>query len=369
MEQGEGALEGVAVKANWWNGRNVLITGHTGFKGAWLCMLLHRFGAKLFGYSTPPPTDPSLFNLARLDEIVTTIPGDVRDLESLKSAVKKSDAQVVLHMAAQPLVRASYADPVGTYATNVMGTVNLLEAVRLAGDQVRGVVVVTTDKCYENQEWIWGYRENEPMGGHDPYSSSKGCAELVTSAYRASYFTKSKTAVGSGRAGNVIGGGDWAGDRLIPDMIKAFTTSKPVVIRNPTSIRPWQLVLEPLVGYLSLAERLVDDGQHFAEAFNFGPREADAKPVEWIVNRLVKHWGGGAIWELAGGEQPHEAYYLKLDASKAAAKLGWSPRTDLATALSWIVDWYKAFGRDEDMLAVSQRQIDAFLRLGGEQLP
>jgi CDP-glucose 4,6-dehydratase len=266
-------------------------------------------------------------------------------------------------MAAQPLVRESYRDPVGTYATNVMGTVNVLEAVRLAGDQVRGVVVVTTDKCYENKEWIWSYRENEPMGGHDPYSSSKGCAELVTAAYRTSYFAKSKTAVATGRAGNVIGGGDWAADRLIPDMIKAFAIGKPVVIRNPNSIRPWQLVLEPLVGYLSLARRLVDDGQSFAEAFNFGPRESDAQPVEWIVNHLVQSWGSNARWELASGEHPHEAYYLKLDASKARAKLNWTPRTDLATALSWIVDWYKAYSRGEDVRAISQSQIKAFLDL------
>jgi CDP-glucose 4,6-dehydratase len=348
---------------DWWKDRHVLITGHTGFKGAWMCLLLDRLGAKVFGYSTPPPTDPSLFKLARLEEIVTTLPGDVRDLDSLRSAVKKSDARIVLHMAAQPLVRESYRDPVGTYATNVMGTVNVLEAVRLAGDQVRSLVVVTTDKCYENKEWIWSYRENEPMGGHDPYSSSKGCAELVTAAYRASYLTKTQTAVATARAGNVIGGGDWATDRLIPDMIKAFSAARPVIIRNPSSIRPWQLVLEPLVGYLSLAQHLHDDGQAFAEAFNFGPRESDAKPVEWIVNQLVNHWGGGARWELSAGEHPHEAYYLKLDASKAHARLGWQPRTDLTAALRWIVDWYKAHGSGQDMRDISRRQIDRFLNL------
>jgi len=353
------------MNPGFWAGRKVLITGHTGFKGAWLCMLLHRLGAKVTGFSTPPPTDPSLFHLVRLNEMVTTIDGDVRDLESLRSALKKSDAQIVLHMAAQPLVRESYRDPVGTYATNVTGTVNLLEAVRLAGagDQVRSVVVVTTDKCYENREWIWSYRENEPMGGHDPYSSSKGCAELVTAAYRASYFAKSQTAVATARAGNVIGGGDWATDRLIPDMMKAFTAGKPVIIRNPKSIRPWQLVLEPLVGYLSLAQRLFEDGQGFAQAFNFGPRESDARPVEWIVNHLVKQWGSGASWQLAGGEHPHEAHHLKLDASKAHAQLEWSPRTDLLTALNWIVDWYKALGQSEDMRDVSQRQVETFLNL------
>jgi CDP-glucose 4,6-dehydratase len=351
------------MSPGWWQDRSVFVTGHTGFKGAWMCMLLHRLGARVFGFSTPAPTDPSLFELARLNEIVSTTTGDVRDLESVRSALKKSGAQVVLHMAAQPLVRESYRDPVGTYGINVMGTVNLLEAVRLAGDQVRSVVVVTTDKCYQNKEWIWGYREDEPMGGHDPYSSSKGCAELVTAAYRDSYFAKTKTAVASARAGNVIGGGDWAADRLIPDMIKAFGMNKPVIIRNPNSIRPWQLVLEPLVGYLCLAEKLVEEGQSFAEPFNFGPRESDARPVEWIVNRLVAHWGSGAHWQLADGEQPHEAYYLKLDASKAHARLNWSPRTELSTALDWIVDWYKAQRTGQDAREISERQIDAFLAL------
>jgi CDP-glucose 4,6-dehydratase len=353
------------MNADFWQGRNVLVTGHTGFKGAWLCMLLHRLGAKITGFSTPPPTDPSLFKLARLDDVATTIDGDIRDLEATRSALKKSDAQIVIHMAAQPLVRESYRDPVGTYATNVMGTVNLLEAVRLAGDQVRSVVVVTTDKCYDNKEWIWSYRENEPMGGHDPYSSSKGCAELVTAAYRASFFSKSKTALATARAGNVIGGGDWAADRLIPDMMKAFTAGKPVIIRNPKSIRPWQLVLEPLIGYLALAERLFEAGQSFAQPFNFGPRESDAQPVEWIVDKLVRQWGGNASWQLAGGEHPHEAYYLKLDASKAHAMLHWTPRTDLSTALTWIVDWYKAISRGDDARAVSSKQIESFLSLPG----
>jgi CDP-glucose 4,6-dehydratase len=354
-------VETQVVRPHWWQGRQVLVTGNTGFKGAWLCLLLNRLGAKVTGFSTPPPTDPSLFKIARLEEWVTTIDGDVRDLKAIQTAVEKSKAQVVIHMAAQPLVRESYRDPVGTYATNVMGTVNLLEAVRLAGDQVRAVVVVTTDKCYDNKEWIWSYRENEPMGGHDPYSSSKGCAELVTAAYRNSFFATSKTAVATARAGNVIGGGDWAADRLIPDMMRAFSVGKPVVIRNPRSIRPWQFVLEPLLGYLMLAQRLVDDGQSFAEPFNFGPRETDAQPVEWIVNHLATLWADGASWHLADGEQPHEAYYLKLDASKAHAKLGWHPRTDLATALTWITQWHKALAAGQDMRNFSQQQIEAFL--------
>jgi CDP-glucose 4,6-dehydratase len=349
------------MRPDWWKGRRVFVTGHTGFKGSWLCMLLHHLGAEVHGYSLPPPTNPSLFDLARIGELTTTTIGDVRDLSAVQSALGQSKAPIVLHMAAQSLVRESYRDPVGTYSTNVMGTVNLLEAVRSAGDQVRAVVVVTTDKCYENREWVWGYRENEPMGGHDPYSNSKGCAELVTAAYRSSFFSKTSTAVASARAGNVIGGGDWAADRLIPDMIKAFGRGDPVVIRSPKATRPWQLVLEPLTGYLTLAERLFDDGQSFAEPFNFGPRDTDARPVDWIVNRLVDHWGAGATWKLAAGEQPHEANYLKLDISRAGSRLGWTPRTDLGLALRWITDWYKAYGRSEDLRSVSMAQIAAFL--------
>jgi CDP-glucose 4,6-dehydratase len=364
-------VENLDMKSDWWQGRKVFITAHTGFKGAWLCMLLHQLGAKVTGFSLPPPTQPNLFDLARVNEIVTTIQGDVRDLSALASAVKQSGAEIVIHMAAQSLVRESYRDPVGTYATNVMGTVNLLEAVRSTGDQVRGVVIVTTDKCYENKEWIWPYRENEPLGGHDPYSNSKACAELVTAAYRASFFTNTKgasktaiaTAIATARAGNVIGGGDWATDRLIPDMMRAFLAGKPAIIRNPKSIRPWQFVLEPLVGYLSLAEQLVEHGQAFAEPFNFGPSEADAKPVDWIAEQLVRRWGSGASWHFAVGEHPHEANYLKLDASKAHARLNWKPRTDLSTALTWIVDWHQAIQRGDDARDVCAAQIASFLEL------
>jgi CDP-glucose 4,6-dehydratase len=246
-----------------------------------------------------------------------------------------------------------------------MGTVHVLDAIRQSPG-VRGVVVVTTDKCYENREWVWGYREDEAMGGYDPYSSSKGCAELVAAAYRKSYFRETQTAVATARAGNVIGGGDWAADRLIPDMVRAFVEKRPVIIRNPDSIRPWQLVLEPLVGYLTLAEKLVDGGQPFAEAYNFGPADADAKPVQWICDRLAKQWGDGAGWKLTGESHPHEAYYLKLDASKAAAKLGWRPRTDLGTALDWIVEWYKTWRDGGDVRGVSDRQIERFLSLASD---
>ena len=359
MGIGHGPVEGVAMTPDWWRGRRVLVTGHTGFKGSWLCLLLGRLGADVRGLSLPPPTDPSLYELARIDVPTATV--DVRDATAVADAVRRAEPEVVLHMAAQALVRESYRDPIGTYATNVMGTVHVLDAVRQT-PTARAVVVVTTDKCYDNREWVWGYREDEPMGGFDPYSSSKGCAELVTAAYRKSYFRDTPCAVASGRAGNVIGGGDWAADRLIPDAVRAFAAGQEVVIRNPDSTRPWQLVLEPLVGYLTLAERLVTGGQSFAEPFNFGPADTDAKPVRWIVDRLAKQWGD-AGWRLSGESHPHEAYYLKLDASKAAAKLGWRPRTGLATALDWIVEWYKVWRDGGDVRAVSEQQVERFLEL------
>jgi CDP-glucose 4,6-dehydratase len=354
------------MNQSFWQSRCVFVTGHTGFKGAWLCMLLQRLGARVHGFSLPPPTEPSLFDIVDMGrQIESDVRGDVRDLPTLSSAMRAARPDVVIHMAAQPLVRESYGDPVGTYATNVMGTVNLLEALRTVGSEVKAAVVVTTDKCYENREWAWGYREEEPMGGHDPYSSSKGCAELVTAAYRQSYFHGAgATAVASGRAGNVIGGGDWAKDRLIPDMIKAFAAGSSAIIRNPNSIRPWQHVLEPLAGYLVLAEKLAsNEGHPPAEAWNFGPFDDDARPVQWIANRLVQLWGDGARWEPSqdSANQPHEAYYLKLDTSKARSLLGWRPRTDLATALQWIVEWYKGWTRGEDMHAVTVRQIEQFL--------
>ncbi len=313
------------------------------------------------GFSLPPPTTPSLFEAARVD-VVRRTTGDVRDLAAVTAAVAGAGAEVVLHMAAQPLVRESYRDPVGTYATNVMGTVHLLEAVRLAGGQVRAVVVVTTDKCYENREWVWGYREDEPMGGHDPYSNSKGCAELVAAAYRSSYFAKTGTAVATARAGNVIGGGDWAADRLVPDMMRAFAAGKPVVIRNPNSTRPWQLVLEPLVGYLTLAERLVDGGQAFAEAFNFGP-PGGRRPAGRVDRRPARRAGGatgpGGSWP-AASSRTRPTPSSSTRARPPPASVG-RPRTDLGLALAWITDWYKAFGRGDDVRATSLRQITAFL--------
>lgn len=347
------------VDSNFWRGKRVFLTGHTGFKGSWMSLWLQSMGADLYGYALTPPTNPALFDEAQVAQGMSSVIGDVRDYSSLFEALKKSRAEIVIHMAAQPLVRLSYDQPVETYATNVMGTVHLLEAIRNVGG-VRAVVNVTTDKCYENKEWVWGYREDEPMGGYDPYSNSKGCSELVTSAYRRSFFQKTDTCLASGRAGNVIGGGDWALDRLVPDILRAFERKEPVVIRNPYATRPWQHVLEPLSGYLTLAQRLYEDGQSYAEGWNFGPRECDAKPVQWIVEELVKNWGGGASWQLDSGVHPHEANYLKLDISKANARLDWVPRWGLSKALAEITAWHQSWLSEEDVQQVCLRQIDLF---------
>ncbi|RYY17500.1 MAG: CDP-glucose 4,6-dehydratase [Alphaproteobacteria bacterium] len=331
MGERQSAVVHVAVTASglvnptFWSGKRVFLTGHTGFKGSWLSLWLQAMGADLTGFALAPPTDPSLFQAADVAQGMTSIIGDIRDAGALAHALVTASPEIVIHMAAQPLVRASYDDPVGTYATNVMGTVHVLEAVRRAPG-VRACVVVTTDKCYENREWVWGYREDEAMGGYDPYSNSKGCAELVTSAYRRSFFGESGTATASARAGNVIGGGDWAVDRLIPDILRAVVAGEPVVIRNPHSIRPWQHVLEPLSGYLVLAQSLWTDPTGAAEGWNFGPRDEDARPVQWIVEQLCELWGDGASWVRDERLQPHEANYLKLDISKARARLGWEPR-------------------------------------------
>jgi CDP-glucose 4,6-dehydratase len=323
-------------------------------------------GAQVVGYALVPPTNPSLFEVADVAKGMTSIIGDIRDLERLRAVFAEHQPEIVIHMAAQPLVRYSYIEPVETYSTNVMGTVNLLEAVRSTAS-VKAAVNVTTDKCYENREWAWGYRENEPMGGYDPYSSSKGCAELVTAAYRNSYFNNPSTinnkpspAVATARAGNVIGGGDWAEDRLIPDIMRAITEGRPVNIRNPHAIRPWQHVLEPLSGYLLLAQKLYEEGAAYAEGWNFGPNDEDAKPVQWIVEKLTQSWGEGASWALDGGEHPHEAHYLKLDCSKAKARLDWHPRWHLDETLGKIVEWHRAYRDENDIREVTLRQISAY---------
>lgn len=352
------------MNAAFWHGKRVLLTGHTGFKGSWLSLWLQSMGAKVIGYALTPPTNPSLFEVANVSLGMTSIIGDIRDLSHLKTVFAEHQPEIVIHMAAQPLVRYSYLEPVETYSTNVMGTVNLLEAIRQT-KSVKAVVNVTTDKCYENREWAWGYRENEAMGGFDPYSSSKGCAELVTAAYRNSYFHPEKyqehgVAIATGRAGNVIGGGDWAEDRLIPDTMRAIVSGQPVNIRNPHSIRPWQHVLEPLSGYLLLAQRLYEEGPAFAEAWNFGPNDDDAKPVGWILDKLTNTWGEGASWQLDKGEHPHEAHYLKLDCSKAKSQLHWQPKWSLATAIEEICVWHKAHIVGSDMQAMCMHQIKQY---------
>jgi len=355
-------MEGLVVILDFWRGKRVFLTGHTGFKGSWLSLWLQDLGAKVHGYALAPNTEPNLFTLARVADGMQSTIGDVRDLTSLTVALHKAQPEIVLHLAAQPLVRASYADPVATYSTNVMGTVHLLEAVRHVGG-VKAIVNVTTDKCYENREWDWGYRESDVLGGYDPYSNSKGASELVTAAYRNSFFnsgqyTSHGVAVATARAGNVIGGGDWAADRLVPDLIGALQANIPARIRNPYAIRPWQHVLEPLGGYLQLAERLCNDGPAFGEAWNFGPQEDDTKPVAWIAAELCKLWGESASWVADAGDHLHEAHYLKLDISKARARLPWTPRLRLSDALQLTVDWTRQQpGQDARALTLAQINI------------
>ena len=348
------------IDYNFWRGKRVFLTGHTGFKGSWLSLWLHSMGAQVKGYSLNPPTTPSLYFEAKVGECMESEVGDIRDLPQLVASMEEFSPEIVVHMAAQPLVRLSYNEPVATYATNVMGTVNVLEAAKRCR-HLKALVNVTTDKCYENREWVWGYREHEPMGGHDPYSSSKGCSELVTSADRSSFFSEPGSAsIASARAGNVIGGGDWAQDRLIPDILRAFAEDRPVVIRNPDATRPWQHVLEPLSGYLMLAERLANEGKSWAEGWNFGPRDVDVRPVSWILNHLVEYWGEGAQWALEDMPQPHEAQLLKLDISKATSRLNWSPHWMLADSLVHIVDWHRCWLSGGDVRAKTLSQIAAY---------
>jgi CDP-glucose 4,6-dehydratase len=347
------------VEPSFWDGRRVLLTGHTGFKGAWLSLWLQSLGARLTGFSIDVPTNPSLFELANVGEGMEAISGDIRDPDAITAAVRASDPEIVIHMAAQSLVRRSFADPVGTYETNVMGTVNVLDAVRRAGSGVRVIVNVTSDKCYENREWEWGYREDEAMGGHDPYSSSKGCAELVAAAFSRSFFSDPDgPRLASARAGNVIGGGDWGEDRLIPDMMRAALAGEAVRIRNPNSIRPWQHVLSPLSGYLVLAQSVWSSPEH-ATGWNFGPADEDARTVGWIVERLCELWPGELRSAIDDGPHPHEARYLKLDSSRARAQLGWRPLVGLDGALKSIVEWYVALRDEGAVRDVTLRQIQS----------
>lgn len=329
------------VNSSFWKNKKVFITGHTGFKGSWLSIWLQSMGASVKGYALKPPSLPSLFQEAKVGSDMISEIGDINDLISLKKSIKSFNPDILIHMAAQPLVRYSYQEPIETYMTNVLGTANVLESARSCNN-LKVIVSVTTDKCYENKEWEWGYRENDLLGGSDPYSSSKACAELVTAAYRKSFFNMVDAPnIASVRAGNVIGGGDWAKNRLIPDILRAFEKNTPVIIRNPLSTRPWQHVLEPLSGYLILAEQLFNEKNDFAEGWNFGPRDEDCKSVSWILDRMVDKWGLGASWKLDENTNPDEAVTLKLDCSKAAMKLEWYPKWHLDQTLDNIINWHQ----------------------------
>jgi CDP-glucose 4,6-dehydratase len=348
------------VNPSFWNGKKVYLTGHTGFKGSWLSLWLQKMGAIVKGYSLDVNTKPALFTEANVAAEMESEIGDIRNLDQLTKSMVSFVPDILIHMAAQPLVRFSYLEPVDTYTTNVIGTVNVLEAARKCSD-LKAIVSITTDKCYENKEWEWGYRENEPMGGHDPYSSSKGCAELVTSAYRRSFFSSKETAsLASARAGNVIGGGDWAEDRLIPDVLRAFEKSEPVLVRNPLSTRPWQHVLEPLSGYLVLAQELFLNGDSFAEGWNFGPKDEDCKPVSWILDQMVTYWGNNASWSLDKNNNPYEAGFLKLDCSKASNRLKWNPKWNLQLTLKSIIDWHQLYINGADIKNLCLKEINTY---------
>ena len=356
------------MNSTFWNDKNVLITGHTGFKGGWLSLWLKLYGANITGYSLDPPSDPNLFTSAHINDSTTSIHGDIRDADKLISVFRKVKPDIVFHLAAQPIVRLSYSDPLETYSTNVMGTANLLEAARQT-NSVRSVICVTSDKCYQNNNWHWGYRETDPMGGHDPYSSSKGCSELVAASYRSSFFNpdnyeEHNVGIATVRAGNVIGGGDWARDRLVTDIVTAFLNNKEVKIRSPHAIRPWQYVLEPLRGYIMLAEKLYDSGADYSQAWNFGPDSRDAKPVKYIAERMAGLWGDNASWDQDNNKNhPHEAHYLKVDSSKAHNKLNWYPTFNLDTSLKWVVDWYKEFAAKDSMRDYTENQIIEYNKL------
>jgi CDP-glucose 4,6-dehydratase len=360
----------IMKETGFWSGKKVLITGHTGFKGSWLCLWLQAMGAHMIGFSLPPPTKPSMFDLLSLEDEMKSIMADIRDANKIREALCRETPDVIFHMAAQPLVRYSYAEPAETYMTNVIGTVNLLEAVRAYASQglehPLAVIVVTSDKCYENKENLEGYTEDDQLGGRDPYSNSKACAELVVSAYRNSYFSPDKYAshgvgLATVRAGNVIGGGDWANERLIPDCIRAFLSGTVIKLRHPEAIRPWQHVLEPLSGYILLAEKLYLDGVNYAEGWNFGPPEEEAWNVKEIVQTLGLRWGNTNFYELDSSDHPHEARILILDCNKAKKKLNWYPRWPLTLTLDSIIEWVEFYRKGGDMREISRRQIEAYM--------
>lgn len=359
MEFGQGAVENLGVNPRFWQGKKVLLTGHTGFKGGWLALWLQTLGAKVTGYALAAPTDPSFFDTTRVVQGMTSMIGDVRDLASLTTSVGQADPEIIIHMAAQSLVRPSYSDPVATYSTNIMGTVNVLEAARKQSG-VRAIVIVTSDKCYENTGAQREFREGDRLGGHDPYSNSKACAELVTAGYRDSFFSGSAPAIATARAGNVIGGGDWSADRLIPDAIRAFGAARPVQLRYPLATRPWQHLLDPLAGYLLLAEKLCATPADYAGAWNFGPAANQVMTVAQVIEAIASQWGSGARWEAAQGAHPHEAQFLGIDAGKARMRLGWQPRLDIARTIDWTVEWYQAWRDGADLRRVSEAQIDRY---------
>ena len=348
------------IDKDFWKGKRIFLTGHTGFKGSWLSLWLSSLGADVKGYALNPPTSPSLFNEAKIDSIIGSQIADIRDQKTLYRSMTTFDPDIVIHMAAQPLVRYSYNEPIETYEVNVIGTAKVLEVARSCSN-LKVVVNITTDKCYENDDRSEGYRENDPMGGYDPYSSSKGCAELVTSAYRRSFLQKQGIGLSSVRAGNVIGGGDWADDRLIPDILRSFERNESVVIRNPKATRPWQHVLEPLSGYLTLVQKMYNNPKKYAEGWNFGPNEKDVKQVDWILNRMISGWPNSS-WELDKESNPHEAGFLKLDIEKAKSKLGWMPVWELSYTLEKIISWHKAWLNKEDMQAVCLAEIEEYTR-------
>lgn len=367
MELRQRSLESLGMTSEFWKNKKVALTGHTGFKGSWLSLWLKNLEATLSGYSLPPVSYPSLFELANVADGMRSEIGDIRDLGHVKKFLQEHSPEILIHMAAQALVVKSHESPHETYTTNILGTLNMLEAVRQT-DSVRVLVIITSDKCYQNKEWVWGYREEDSLGGNDPYSSSKACAELITNAYRQSYFKKpyspfKNVAVATARAGNVIGGGDWAMNRLIPDVMRSLANNNQVIIRNPKSIRPWQFVLEPLRGYLDLVEQLWNNGIEYAEEWNFGPNEFEGQSVSWIAERLDKLWGTTLGWKELPQIYPHEASYLRLDCSKANQKLNWVPKLNISTTLEWVVDWYKSYGNNANIEELTMNQIKKYQNL------
>jgi CDP-glucose 4,6-dehydratase len=353
-------MENLVIDQSFWKGRRVFLTGHNGFKGSWISLWLKQLGAEVCGYSLDCPTRPSIFYAAEIEKLMKyDVRGDIRDLKLLTKSMQSFQPEIVIHMAAQSLVRESYVDPIDTYTTNIIGTVNLFEAVRNTAS-VKAVLNITSDKCYENKELLKGYHEKDPMGGYDPYSSSKGCAELVSSAYRNSYFQESNVALATARSGNVIGGGDWANDRIVPDAIRAFIENKPLLVRNPKAVRPWQHVLEPLSGYLVLCQQLLKNPIDYSEAWNFGPNDEDEQPVSFLVDIIANTWGNGASWNQDDSNQPHEAFYLKLDCSKTRSLLKHKPAWSIEKTLHETVEWYKAWHNKKNMREFTICQIDTY---------